>query len=130
MAFFDKLGDLAKNISDKTSDAIEITKLNSKIAAEQLAANEELLKAGQYYYERYLAGEAEEAVTPHFQNAKAHLDTVSQLQAEVERIKAENEAAKAAAAPAAATQHIFCSNCGTQLPAGTHFCNNCGTQLP
>ena len=49
MAFFDKINDFAKNISDKTSDAIETSKLNSKIAAEKLAANEELLKIGQHY---------------------------------------------------------------------------------
>ena len=30
MAFFDKLSEMAKNIGDKTNDAIETTKLNSK----------------------------------------------------------------------------------------------------
>lgn len=44
MAFFDKLGDLAKNIGDKTSDAIETNKLNSKINTENAAAGEELKK--------------------------------------------------------------------------------------
>jgi hypothetical protein len=31
MAFLDKLGEMAHNIGDKTTDAIETTKLNSKI---------------------------------------------------------------------------------------------------
>ena len=31
MALFDKLSDFAKNIGDKTTDAIETGKLNSKI---------------------------------------------------------------------------------------------------
>ena len=46
MGFFDQLGDVAKNlgaaagdlakqVSDKTNDALEISKLNSKIAAER-----------------------------------------------------------------------------------------------
>ena len=46
MAFFDKLNSFAKNIGDKTSDAIETTKLNSKITAEKAAADQELIKVG------------------------------------------------------------------------------------
>ena len=97
MAFFDKINDFAKNISDKTSDAIETSKLNSKIAAEKLAANEELLKIGQHYYDLYLAGQAEEAILPFCEAAKGHLDAAEQMQGEIDRIKSENEAAKAAA---------------------------------
>ena len=33
MAFFDKLNQVAKNIGDRTTDAIETTKLNSKMQA-------------------------------------------------------------------------------------------------
>ena len=106
MAFFDKINDFAKNISDKTSDAIETSKLNSKIAAEKLAANEELLKIGQHYYDLYLAGQAEEAILPFCEAAKGHLDAAEQMQGEIDRIKAENEAAKAAAAPSAPHDHV------------------------
>lgn len=130
MAFFDKINDFAKNISDKTSDAIETSKLNSKIAAEKLAANEELLKIGQHYYDLYLAGQAEEAILSFCEAAKGHLDAAEQMQGEIDRIKAENEAAKAAAAPSAPqAQGCFCTNCGTKLPAGTRFCSGCGTPL-
>ena len=69
MAFFDKLNQVAKNIGDKTSDAIETTRLNSKIAAEKLAANEELLKIGQHYYDLYLAGQAEAEILEYCQAA-------------------------------------------------------------
>ena len=52
------------------------------------------------------------------------------MQGEIDRIKAENEAAKAAAAPSAPqAQGCFCTNCGTKLPAGTRFCSGCGTPL-
>ena len=80
MAFFDKLNQVAKNIGDKTSDAIETTRLNSKIAAEKLAANEELLKIGQHYYDLYLAGQAEVEILEYCQAAKVHLDTADQMQ--------------------------------------------------
>ncbi len=134
MAFFDKINDFAKDISDKTSDAIETTRLNGKIASEKLAANEELLKIGQHYYDLFLSGQADEAIIPLCEAAKTHLDAADQFQAEIDRIKAENEAAKAAPAPAPATpapqaQGCFCTNCGTKLPAGTRFCSNCGSPL-
>ena len=127
MAFFDKLNQVAKNIGDRTTDAIETTKLNSKIAAEKLAANEELLKIGQHYYDLYLAGQADEAILGFCQTAKVHLDTADQLQAEIDRIKAENEVQKhASAAPAGG---ITCPGCGTALPAGTKFCSGCGSKI-
>jgi len=127
MAFFDKLSQAAKNIGDRTTDAIETTKLNSKIAAEKLAANEELLKIGQHYYDLYLAGQADEAILEFCQAAKGHLDTANQLQAEIDRIKAENEAQKhASAAPAGG---MTCPGCGTALPAGTKFCSGCGSKI-
>lgn len=37
MAFFDKLGEITKNVGDKTNDMIEINKLNSKIKTERTA---------------------------------------------------------------------------------------------
>ena len=42
MAFMDKLGDLAKNIGEKTSDAFETTKYSAKIALEKNAVKDEL----------------------------------------------------------------------------------------
>ena len=57
MAFFDKLGDLAKNIGDKTTDAIETGKLNSKIGSETAAAAAQLQKVGEFYYAKFAAGE-------------------------------------------------------------------------
>ena len=123
MAFFDKLNQVAKNIGDRTTDAIETTKLNSKIASEKLAANEELLKIGQHYYDLYLNGQAEEGILEYCQAAKVHLDTAAQLQAEIDRIKTES------AAPAAHTGGVTCPGCGAALPAGTKFCNNCGSKV-
>lgn len=62
MAFFDKLNDLAKNVSDKANDAIETTKLNNKINAEKAAIAEDFKKIGEYYYAKHATGET---TTPH-----------------------------------------------------------------
>ena len=99
MAFFDKLNDLAKNIGDKTTDAIETTKLNSKITTEKSAAGEDLKKIGAFYYAKFAAGEEiEPSLLERFQSAAAHYAAAAEAQAEIDRIRAENEAAKAAAA--------------------------------
>ena len=136
MAFFDKLGDLAKNISEKTTDAIETGKFASKANSEKNLAGEELKKIGEYYYNLWLeSGEIVPEVLEFCAAAKAHYDAAAEAQAEIERIRAENEAAKAAAAapitPAApaAPAGIVCTACGTANNPGTKFCCNCGNKL-
>ena len=133
MAFFDKLGDLAKNISEKTTDAIETGKLNSKVNTEKNLAGEELKKIGEFYYNAWLeSGEIAPEVLEICTAAKAHFDAAAEAQAEIDRIRAENEAAKAAAAaPAApaAPVGIECTACGTANNPGTKFCCNCGSKL-
>ena len=37
MAFFDKINSIAKNVGDKTGDAIEMAKINARIASERSA---------------------------------------------------------------------------------------------
>lgn len=138
MAFFDKLNQMAKNLGDKTSDAIEITKFNSKISAEKGAAETELKKAGEFYYQIYLAGgEVAPDVVEFFQNAKAHYEIAAEAQAEIDRIKAENEAekidqaaqtAQATAQAPAAPVKITCISCGAELAEGVKFCGECGTR--
>ena len=133
MAFFDKLSDFAKNIGDKTTDAIETGKLQSKINSEKSLAGEELKKIGQFYYNAWLnGGEIAPEILEVCTAAKAHYDAADEAQAEIDRIRAENEAAKAAAAaPAApaAPAGIVCTACGAENAPGTKFCCNCGNKL-
>lgn len=134
MAFFEKIGDLAKNLGDKTNDAIETSKLNSKINAEKAAAAGELEKIGAFYYEQFtLSGEAAPEVLEFCQAARAHYDAAAEAQAEIDRIKAENEAEKAAAAvpvaAAAVPAGITCPVCNAANAPGTKFCCSCGARL-
>lgn len=154
MAFFDKLNDLAKNITDKTNDAIETGKLNSKANSEKNLAAEELKKIGTYYYENFARGEEFDAEILDICNAaKAHYDEADAALAEIEKIRQENEAQKAAAAapvpvvppvvPAAeavpdsvrmipaseVSGDITCPGCGAINAAGIKFCGECGTKL-
>ena len=139
MAFFDKLNDLARNIGDKTTDAIETGKLQNRINTERNLAGEELKKIGEFYYNLWLStGEIAPEVVEACESAKSHYDAASEAQAEIERIRAENEAAKVAAAAAAAaaaqaqavpTGGLVCNACGTANNPGTKFCCNCGGKL-
>ena len=147
MAFFDKLSDFAKNIGDKTTDAIETGKLTAKISSEKNLAGEELKKIGEFYYSIWLErGEIAPEALDFCTAAKAHYDAAGEAQAEIDRIHAENEAARASA-PAASAGAV-CASCGTQLPeqtaaesavcpgcghrndVGTKFCAGCGAKLP
>jgi len=136
MAFFDKLSDFAKNIGDKTTDAIETGKLQSKINSEKSLAGEELKKIGEFYYNAWLnGGEIAPEILEVCTAAKAHYDAAYEAQAEIDRIRAENEAAKAAAAAPAAPEvpaapaGIVCTACGAENAPGTKFCCNCGNKL-
>ena len=133
MSFLDKLGGIAKNIGDKTGDMLAVNKLNSKIHAEQQAAAEELRKIGEYSYGLFLSdGQTAPEIAEFCQSAKSHYDEAAQAQAEIDRIRAEAEAARAvqtAAQTPAAPDGTVCPSCGTANTAGTKFCCQCGAQL-
>ena len=134
MAFFDKLGDLAKNIGDKTTDAIETGKLNSKIGSETAAAAAQLQKVGEFYYAKVAAGEQVSPEALEFcQAAAAHYAAAEKAQAEIDRIRAENDAARAAssavAAPPRSAAGPACTSCGAVNAPGTRFCGSCGAKL-
>ena len=130
MAFLDKLNDIAKNIGDKTNDAIETTRLNSKIKAEQEAAASDLQKIGEHYYHLFAAGgEAAPEVLEFCQSAKAHYDAAAEAQAEIERIKTESEVPAAPVAVAPAPAGMASPSCGAGNAPGTKFCQSCGAKL-
>ena len=134
MAFFDKLGDLAKNIGDKTTDAIGTGKLNSKIGSETAAAAAQLQKVGEFYYAKFAAGEQVSPEALEFcQAAAAHYAAAEKAQAEIDRIRAENDAARAAssavAAPPRSAAGPACTSCGAVNAPGTRFCGSCGAKL-
>ena len=60
MALLDKLTDAAATFGDKASDAIETTKLKSKINSEKKAIELELARIGRIYYEKMKSGVMEE----------------------------------------------------------------------
>ncbi len=71
MAFLDKLTDAAAMIGDKASDAVETTKIKTKINGEKRDAEAELAKLGRIYYDKAKAGEE---LTPEAQEIICRID--------------------------------------------------------
>ena len=100
MGFFDQLGDVAKNIGksagdfakqvgDKTNDALEISKLNTKISAENAEIEKEKKKLSDALFERFARGEeAPEEVKEFCDNIKSHLLNIDGFKEEIEKVKA------------------------------------------
>ena len=131
MAFFDKLNDFAKNVSDKAGDAIEITKLNSKINSEQSAIAAVMKQIGEFCYNKYAeTGTADEGIAEFCAAIDGHNATIAGAKSEIERIKSEN-AAEAAASDTASTaaDGTICTACGKENAACTKFCAECGAKF-
>ncbi len=86
MSFLDKITDAASSLGDKASDAIEITKLKSKINSEKKAIELELASIGRIYYNKMkedgcqLEPEAMEIC----ERIDAHYDTISETEKTLE----------------------------------------------
>lgn len=92
MAFLDKLNQVAKQVGDKASDALETGKLSAKISAEKFAVADDLKKIGEYYYSQFAAGETvAPEVLGYCNSAKSHYDTIEAAQAEMRAMKEEGE---------------------------------------
>ncbi len=146
MAFFDKLNDFAKNVGDKTKDAMETSKLNAKIRTENANIDSAYKKLGAYFYEKHTADaiqdeEAEEI----FAAIDASKAAIVEFEAEIAQIKAEKEAKEAEIAQNRAekatkaatdkepepviTSGLACPTCGKLNSPETKFCGGCGTKV-
>lgn len=88
MAFFDKISSLAKNVGDATNDALENTKLNGRIKAEEGKIAAQKSRLGTLYYEHLTAGRVIDAEVAEV------LGLIAQSEAEIDAARAEIEASK------------------------------------
>ena len=133
MDFFDKLSDVAKNVTNKTNDIIEVTKLNSKIAAEEGSINKLLMRLGEECWAEFSSGvKLSPAMTE-------ICDAISEGRARIELINDEVDVIKAVGSVnknAQATRQepveleIKCPACGALMAPGIKFCGACGAKLP
>lgn len=143
MAFFDKLNDLAKNIGDKTGDAIETGRLSAKISADKKEIMALMQKIGEYYYEKYKNGDVPpEEIKDYFAAADEKNVLILEYQAEISKLREADESVRPAgsepqsAPETSATtetqdvpEKIACPGCGAMYDGGTRFCGECGSRL-
>jgi hypothetical protein len=112
MAFFDDVKRFGRNITEKSKDMIEITKLNSQINAEKDKIRNLYTNIGEQLYKNYLAGEST-AYDEICLQIKEIEDKIKELQDKVLELK---NASK-------------CPGCGAEVAKGIAFCSQCGTKL-
>ena len=131
MDVFEKVQDIVKAASDKTSEIIEVSRLKAGIADERRALTDQMAKLGAIYYELYKNGEV---LTPDAVNicmiADKYSSKIGERQAELDKINEANAAKRAAKNPAPVSTEQECPECGSKNPEGAKFCFDCGAKLP
>ncbi|NLO49409.1 MAG: zinc ribbon domain-containing protein [Clostridiales bacterium] len=121
MAFFNKIGEFAKSVGDKTGGMIEVTKLKGKIKDENDAILDLEQKIGALLWTRYYEGERfEDDINELLGQIKEGFDRIAGYQEEIEAI---NKADRTQASS------LICTNCGSANEPDTRFCSSCGTKL-
>ncbi|HCS73447.1 MAG TPA: hypothetical protein DIW17_06190 [Clostridiales bacterium] len=143
MAFFEKM-------KDKTSDMLEISKLNGKIKDEKAKIAANMSKIAEYYWAKFESGEAlDSEATTYCSAILESKNAITEFNQEIVRIKEEpQQAAETPAQQETATEPapiqppsgvpvvetvekaVICSGCGTKLQSDKKFCSDCGTPIP
>jgi hypothetical protein len=112
--FGKRVSEVAKSVSQKTAEAAEVARLNSRIAAREAEVEQLFLQIGKAYYSMRGAGGANEA-------ADMFCQKVTELEQECESMRKEIDALR---------RQSRCPNCGGVQPIEASFCASCGTKLP
>ncbi len=87
MAFLDKLTDAAAAIGDKANDAIEVTKLKTKINGEKKDLEADFAQLGRIYFDLIKAGtEAEQMASDLVSAIEARQEVLAGLEEELKNI--------------------------------------------
>lgn len=124
-AILEQISDLAKNVSQKTTDAIEITKMTAKINMEKASIEKEYKKLGKYYYKKHATDAClEDEIQEQFQAIRERMDTIARMEEELEQLKTRIHGKDFAGRIVA-----ICPYCGHGNPSGEQFCNECGENM-
>lgn len=152
-----KVGEAAQAAAKKSSELVEVTKLNANINSEEDKIQKLYAQIGRTIFEKFeQTGAAEDAVKEACEQIVAHKENIKALRekiAEVKGIKqcincgAEMERtqlfcakcgtrndlpqqpAETQPAEQAAAPAPTCPSCNAELAPGSLFCTNCGTKL-
>lgn len=118
MSIFDKIGEkaasAAQTAAKKSSDLLEISKINREIGKEQDTIDKMLFELGQKYYLTY---REEIGADNQFKNL---FDTIKQHEKNIKLLSEKIEQYK---------NSVKCSNCGSDLEPDCAFCTGCGAKI-
>ena len=112
--FGKRMSEVAKNVGQKTAEATEVARLNSRIAAKEAEIEQLLLQIGKAYYSMRGAGGAFEAADMFCQKVASLEQECASMRGDVDALRHQSR----------------CPNCGGVQPVEASFCASCGTKLP
>jgi chromosome segregation ATPase len=161
MAFLEnlgkKVGEAAQAAAKKSSELVEVTKLNASIGSETDKIQKLYNQIGKLVYEKYAeTGEADEIVAAACAEIAEHELNIKELRKKIAEVKGVKQCSGCGAemernqvfcskcgarnelpAPAAVEEKppvqqstaSFCPSCGNALESGAAFCPNCGSKV-
>jgi len=153
MSFLDNIGKAAQAAAKKSSELVEVTKLNMNVNSEEDKIQKIFNQIGKTVYDKF---KTDGSIIPEFtelcESVKVHEDTVASLKQKILEVKnikscvncgAEMEAISqfcvkcGAKQPEAAQAPVFtqapagtiCPACGASVQTGSAFCTKCGTKI-
>lgn len=92
MEFFNRIGDFAKNVGDRTNDMLEIGKLNSRIHGEEDAIEQHFYDLGEYIWEKFESGVAmDERATVICMAIRERKGNIRSMEEEIQQIRLAQE---------------------------------------
>lgn len=112
-SFTKKVAETAKAAAKKSSELVEVTKLNMNIGAEETKIEKTYSEIGKIVYQKYAEGE----------------DVGDMFREQCEKIKSYEEVIKDLKQKILDLKNVkLCTGCGTELAADVVFCSKCGSK--
>jgi len=130
MSIFDKVNKMAKNVTEKASEAMETTRLNAKVGEENRNIMEYQKKIGEIIWNKFESGEV---LSPELadvcENIKNSKDVIAGIMIEIQKLKDEEMPVEENVKAAAEVNGVICPACGVVNTEETKFCGECGAKL-